>query len=125
MRSALTTDFAPPPYARHMGRPRKPHHESRIRLHYVNEWAERRDMKQAQIAEALAVEKSTVSRWFDGALPSEAMLPRIAAMFGIELDELFRAPDDNWLRRFLEGRSSEEIQRIEQTLKAAFPKKIA
>lgn len=82
-------------------------------------------MKQAQIAEALAVEKSTVSRWFDGALPSEAMLPRIAAMFGIELDELFRAPDDNWLRRFLEGRSSEEIQRIEQTLKAAFPKKIA
>lgn len=80
-------------------------------------------MTQAEIAESLGVDKSTVSKWFDGALPSEGNLPRIAAMFGIELDELFMEPGDDWLRTFFERRSEVEIERMKALLAAAFPQK--
>lgn len=83
-----------------MARPKRPPPENRIRLHYINEWADHRGMSQSDIAESLSVDPGTVSRWFDGALPSEGALPRIAAMFGVDLAELFQAPGDGWLRRF-------------------------
>ena len=104
-----------------MARPKKPFPHERIRLHYINEWAERRNLTQANIAEALDVDKGTVSKWFDGALPSETNLPRLAALFSIELDELFRLPSDTWLHRFIERRSQDEQNRIRAMLEAAFP----
>lgn len=45
---------------------------------------------QAQLAERLGVTKAAVSKWELGqSLPDVALLPRIAAYFGITLDELF------------------------------------
>lgn len=87
----------------------------------MNEWAERRGMTQSEIAESLDVNKATVSKWFAGALPAEANIPRIAAMFGIEVYELFTAPEDNWLANFVKGRSQETKERMRRTLEAAFP----
>ena len=106
-----------------MARPKKPAPHERIRLHYINEWAERRNVNQSEIAEALGVDKGTVSKWFDGALPSEANLPRIAGFLEIDLDELFRMPGDTWLKRFFERRSAEERKRIRAMIEAAFPLK--
>lgn len=107
---------------RQLTRPSRPDHSASLRLHFMPEWAELRGMSQTEIAESLEINKSTVSKWFNGALPSEANLPRIAAMFGVEVDELFRMPEDNWLANFLRGRSAEERDRIRRTLMAAFPK---
>ena len=84
-----------------------------------------RGMTQREIADSLDVDPGTVSRWFDGALPSEAALPRIAAMFNIDLDELFRAPSDNWLTRFLARRNQDELRRIKDALQMLFPDKVA
>lgn len=45
---------------------------------------------QAQLAERLGVTKAAVSKWELGqSLPDVALLPRIAAYFGISLDDLF------------------------------------
>jgi DNA-binding XRE family transcriptional regulator len=109
--------------SRTLTRPRKPDHSSGFKLHYVPEWALRRGMKQADVARELAVNKATVHKWFKGALPSEENLPRIAALFTVEIDELFRAPGDNWLNNFLRNRSEEEQNRIKKTLEAAFPRR--
>jgi transcriptional regulator with XRE-family HTH domain len=106
-----------------MPRPKAPEPSNKIRLHYIPEWAERRGLIQADMAEALDVDKGTVSRWFAGGLPSEAMIPRIAAMFGIELAELFREPGDDWMARFFRKRTTDEMTRIKQILLASFPEK--
>ena len=108
-----------------MPRPKKPAPENRPRLHFINEWAERRGMGQPEIAESLGVERSTVFRWFEGALPSEAALPRIAAMFGIELYELFREPADDWVKQLFEDRSQAESLEIKRTVEFHHPKKVA
>lgn len=108
-----------------MARPKRPPPENRIRLHFINEWADKRGMSQADIAKSLDVDPGTVSRWFEGGLPSEAALPRIAAMFGIDLDELFKPVGDDWLKRFFEKRNAEERQRIREALERLFPDKIA
>lgn len=108
-----------------MARPKRPDPENRIRLHFINEWAERRNMSQKDIAELLDVDPGTVSRWFAGALPAEMHLPRIAAMLEIDLCDLFREPYNNWLARFFERRNQEEKQRIRTVLKAMFPDEVA
>jgi len=87
----------------------------------MNEWAERRNMTQSDIAEALDVNKATVSKWFAGALPAEANIPRIAAMFGIEVYELFMQPEDTWLANFAKGRARDVRERMRLTLEVAFP----
>jgi predicted XRE-type DNA-binding protein len=107
--------------SRTLTRPPRLDRATAIRLHFMPEWAERRGMTQAEISEGLDVNKATVSKWFAGALPSETNLPRIAAMFGIDIDELFRLPEDNWVQNFVRGRSEEERERMKQMLKAAFP----
>lgn len=98
------------------------------RLHYIPEWAERRQLRQADIVEALngRVDKSTVSRWFNGALPEQPNLEAIAGVFGLdEPISLFRHPDDDWLARFFRGRTQDERYRIRQMLEAAFPQAFA
>jgi transcriptional regulator with XRE-family HTH domain len=99
-------------------------------LHYLVEWAEHRGLKQADIVKALDVDKSTVSRWFDGTLPSEQHLIALAGYLFAEDYEpepaaLFRHPNDDWMFRLLRGRSTEEIERIRATIEAAFPRKAA
>ncbi len=108
---------------RTLTRPKKPDHSKGFRLHYIPEWAAKRKMDQAKISRELDINKGTVSKWFKGALPSEANLPRIAALFTCEIDELFRMPGDNWLATLLRGRSEDEQKRMKKTLEAAFPPK--
>lgn len=92
------------------------------RPHFIQEWAERRGMRQADVAEMLEADKSVVSRWFNGSTPSVEYQGRLAALFHTTPDGLFRHPDDDWLSRFFTGRARDEIERIKQTLEAAFPR---
>jgi transcriptional regulator with XRE-family HTH domain len=90
-------------------------------MHYVPEWARHRRVRQTDIARALNVDKSTVSRWFDGALPAEIHLIALAGY--LEAEEpaaLFRHPDDDWLARLLRGRSDTERQRAIKMIQVMF-----
>lgn len=49
---------------------------------------------QSELAEYLAVQPQTISRWeAEGGMPDISLLPRIAVFFGITLDELFGMTD--------------------------------
>lgn len=92
------------------------------RPHFIQEWAERRGYEnQTQLATALEVDKSVVSRWYNGASPMRDSQERLAALFHIEPESLFRHPDDDWIARFFKNRSREEIERMKQMLELAFP----
>jgi transcriptional regulator with XRE-family HTH domain len=98
----------------HRGRqPRRPHH--------IADWAEHRSLRQADIAELLGADKSVVSRWFAGTTPGFEWQEKLAALFHCDPESLFRHPNEDWLKRFMERRSIEEIERIKQILEAAFP----
>jgi len=98
-----------------MKQPRRPH--------FIREWAERRHLTQADLARELGADKSLVSRWFNGSTPGVDWQQRLAALFHCEEDALFRHPDDDWIRRFFEGRSREEIEHIRRSLETIFPRK--
>ncbi|AXS42408.1 XRE family transcriptional regulator [Breoghania sp. L-A4] len=104
--------------------PRIHTNKSSRRVHYIAEWAEKRGMRQSDIARDLEVERSTVKRWFDGAVPTKQdHLERLSELLGTDdISALFRHPDDDWIARFLRDRSEDELDRIIQTLKAAFPR---
>lgn len=109
-----------------MPRPKAPDRENgSMRLHFVVEWAAKRGLTQSQVASELGIDKSSVSRWFAGRLPSETHLIQLAALFGIEVPSLFRHPDDDWLAQLFAGRKLEEIERMRKTLEFHFPKKVA
>lgn len=103
------------------------------RPHYIEEWANRRNMNQADLARELNADKSVVSRWYAGGSPGKDYQDRLAALFGVDRDELFRHPEDNWLKRFFQKRKNllnllrtkndEELSRIEQMIELSFPKK--
>lgn len=93
------------------------------RPHFIAEWAGRRGLKAVDLARELNADKSVVSRWYNGASPSEEYQDRLAALFGCDPESLFRHPDNDWLTRFFQGREQDEIARIKATLEAAFPKK--
>ena len=97
--------------------PRRPHH--------IVDWAEKFGLTQAEIAEALGVDKSMVSRWFSGATPQEENQKKLASLFHTDAEGIFRHPDDDWLTKFFQDRSRDEIERIKNTLEAAFPRKRA
>ena len=94
------------------------------RLHYIPEWAEKRQLRQTDIVEALGgsgigVDKSTVSRWFSGALPEKRHILALQGLFSLdEPAALFRDPDDDWLSRLLRGKSADERFRIRQAIEA-------
>jgi transcriptional regulator with XRE-family HTH domain len=93
--------------------PRRPHH--------IEDWAKKRGLSQSELADAIGADKGQVSRWYSGSSPSERWQKKLAAFFHCEPEALFRHPDDDWTARFLDGRSPEEIERIKDTLKIAFP----
>jgi transcriptional regulator with XRE-family HTH domain len=93
------------------------------RPHYVRAWAEKRQMRPVDLATELNVDKSLVSRWYQGSTPSEDSLAKLGALFGVEPEALFRDPDEDWLARLLRGRDREELQRIISTIETAFPRK--
>lgn len=93
------------------------------RPHFIKEWAERRQLSQADLARELGADKSLVSRWFSGSTPGVEWQERLAALFHCEPDALFRHPNDDWIRRFFEGRSDEEIEHIRKSMEVTFPKR--
>lgn len=106
--------------------------KSPSRIHFLNEWLEHRRMSQADLVEATGVNKGTVSKWCSGALPSEGSLVSICGALQIGLNDLFRDPGDDWMSRMFhdrrnaelfKGRSNEELQRMLDTLRTAFPTK--
>jgi transcriptional regulator with XRE-family HTH domain len=94
-----------------------------IRRHFIKEWAETRNMTQADLARELGVDKSQTSRWWQGQMPQPAWQERIAGVFAIEPDGLLRHPDQDWMARFFEGRAAEERDRIKQAMELSFPLK--
>ena len=103
------------PRIHHLKQPRRPH--------FIREWAERRNLSQADLARELGADKSLVSRWFSGSTPGVEWQERLAALFSCEPDALFRHPNDDWIKRFFDGRSEEEIEHIRKSLEVTFPKK--
>lgn len=94
-----------------------------IRRHYIKEWAEARNMTQADLARELDTDKSQTSRWWQGQMPNSSTQERIAAVFEIEPEALLRHPDQDWMARFFEGRAAEERDRIKQAMELSFPVK--
>lgn len=106
-------EMTTPPRIHASKQPRRPH--------FIKEWAAKRNLTQAQLGKELGADKGVVSRWYSGSSPTEDWQKRLAAFFGCEPDALFRHPDDDWLKRFFDGRNAEEIERIKQMLDLAFP----
>lgn len=90
-------------------------------MHFIAEWAEHRHLRQADVVREIGVDKSQVSRWFAGKLPEQANLDKLAALFDVEPNMLFRHPDEDWLARFLRSKTQEERERVKQMLEIAFP----
>lgn len=90
------------------------------RSHYIVEWAEKRQLRQADIANELGADKSLVSRWFKGTIPYPEWQEKLAALFETEVAGLFRHPDDDWLARFFRDKTEEQKERAVQMLKLWF-----
>lgn len=94
------------------------------RIHFVVEWAELRGKEQKDFAKDGVADKSTVSRWYGGQLPTEDNLNKIAAYLSLDdVTSLFRHPDDDWIRKLLQNRDAREREQIKQTIQIAFPEK--
>ena len=53
-------------------------------------------MTQAQVAEKLGIDQSTVAGWEQGRWkPAVQSLPRVAAFYGVTVDELLNGKDNN------------------------------
>lgn len=93
------------------------------RPHHIADWMEKFGLKAVDVSTEIGVDKSVVSRWLSGSTPGEQNQERLAALFHIDRESLFRHPDDDWLAKFFSNRSREEMERIKATLEAAFPRK--
>jgi transcriptional regulator with XRE-family HTH domain len=80
-------------------------------------------LSQADLARELGADKGLVSRWFSGSSPGVEWQEKLAALFHCDPEDLFRHPNEDWLKRFFQGRSEEEIERIKASLELIFPKK--
>lgn len=105
-----------------------------IRRHFLPEWLEAKDLDATDLLDLLndpdrpmdlnEVEKSQVYRWLAGQMPGPAAQKRIMDALGEDNPEaLLRHPTNDWVSKFLDGRSQDEIQRIKDTLETAFPKR--
>jgi transcriptional regulator with XRE-family HTH domain len=93
------------------------------RPHYVQAWAEHRGFTRAvDLAAALEIDKSVVSRWYSGSTPNQESQEKLAELFHNERESLFRHPDDDWMAKFFRDRSHEELERMKTMLEAAFPR---
>lgn len=90
------------------------------RLHFIPEWAEKRNLSQADIVRELDADKGLVSRWFAGTLPKQEYLERLAALFRTDVNGLFHHPDDDWLAKFFRDKTEEQKERAIDMLKLLF-----
>lgn len=90
------------------------------RLHFIPEWAEKRQLQQADIVRELGVDKGLVSRWFHGTLPKQEYLKSLAALFDTDVQGLFQHPDDDWLAKFFRDKTEEQKEKAISMLKILF-----
>jgi hypothetical protein len=118
------TDARPVPL--HMARRGTKWEPPPIRLHRINEWAEARGMDQADIVRETGIDKTTVWRWFAGAVPRHEHLERLVALFALEEpNDLFMHPDNDWLARRLRGQPREDVERAKMLLDIMLSNKVA
>lgn len=91
-----------------------------IRVHFIVEWAEKRNLRQVDIVREIGADKGLVSRWFDGTVPKPDYLEKLAALFGTTIHGLFRHPDDDWLTRFFNDKTEKQKESAIQMLKLWF-----
>ncbi|OAI22906.1 hypothetical protein A1351_20270 [Methylosinus sp. R-45379] len=96
--------------------------DRRDRLHYIEEWIDHRGLKQADVCRELGISKGTVSKWCSGDLPGEDNVKRLAVLLNTDPISLFRHPLDDWLTHFFQNRRDEELSRMVDVLRAAFPR---
>lgn len=89
-----------------------------VRIHYIREWAAKRNLKQSDFVKNIDVDKSTVSRWFAGTLPKEEHLIALAGFLSTEVTSLFRHPDDDWLAKFFRDKTDEQREQAIRVLRA-------
>ncbi|MBX5206722.1 helix-turn-helix transcriptional regulator [Rhizobium sp. NZLR11] len=90
------------------------------RIHYIVEWAEKRQLSQADIVREIGADKSLVSRWFSGTNPGKEWRPKLEALFGADEGGLYRHPDDDWLARFFRDKTAEERRKAVELLEMFF-----
>jgi transcriptional regulator with XRE-family HTH domain len=103
--------------------PQDPTGKTPIRVHFIVEWAERRNLRQVDIVHEIGADKGLVSRWFNGTVPKPDYLEKLAALFGTSVHGLFRHPDDDWLSRFFRDKTDEQKESAIQMLKLWFDNK--
>jgi transcriptional regulator with XRE-family HTH domain len=91
------------------------------RPHFIDAWAEKRNLSQADLARELGADKSLVSRWFHGSTPGIEWQEKLAALFFVEREALFRDPTEDWLWRKLKSRTEDEKKKIINMIEAVFP----
>jgi len=91
------------------------------RPHFIPDWADKKGLSQAELGREIGADKSVVSRWYSGSSPTAEWQSKLSEFFEIEPEALFRHPDDDWIRRFFEGRARDEIERAKKMLEMAFP----
>ncbi|WP_429924899.1 helix-turn-helix domain-containing protein [Agrobacterium vitis] len=90
------------------------------RLHFIPEWAEKRNLRQVDIVREVGADKGLVSKWFKGVLPNPEYLESLAALFSTDVSGLFRHPDDDWLSRFFLDKTEEQKEKAISMLKIMF-----
>lgn len=99
--------------------------DAHLKIHFIEEWAEHRGYKRADIASALGVDKSLVSRWFQGSVPSEKWLEPLAEFLGAgEASSLFRHPDDDWIAKMFRDKTEAQREAAVEMLKIFFKNSI-
>lgn len=90
------------------------------RIHFIPEWAEKRNLRQADIVRELNAEKGLVSKWFRGTLPKVEYLEKLADLMATDVPGLFRHPDDDWLSQFFRDKTEEQKEQAIDMLKIFF-----
>jgi transcriptional regulator with XRE-family HTH domain len=91
-----------------------------VRVHFIVEWAEKRNLKQADIVREIGADKGLVSRWFQGTVPKPEYLEKLAALFGTDIHGVFRNPEDDWLSKFFRDKTDEQKERAIEMLQILF-----
>jgi transcriptional regulator with XRE-family HTH domain len=91
-----------------------------IRVHFIVEWAEKRNLKQADIVREIGADKGLVSRWFQGTVPKPEYLEKLAALFGTDIHGIFRHPDDDWLAKFFRDKTEQQREHAIEMLRILF-----
>ncbi len=91
-----------------------------MRFHYIKEWIAFRGLTQTKVADALAVNKSVLTKWCKyGEMPQESNIVKLADFLNLSPEFLFRNPDD------LQTRIPQELADEIADLLKRYPEKLS